>query len=55
VVVEQARAAIGRSVDVVVTSALQTTAGKMFFARLAEGAPRSAGADLTEPTPPDRA
>ncbi len=34
VVVEHARAAIGRTVDVVVTSVLQTTAGKMFFGKL---------------------
>ena len=34
VVVEQARGLIGRSVDVAVTSVLQTTAGKMFFGKL---------------------
>ena len=39
VVVEQGREAIGREVDVVVTNALQTAAGRMIFAKLAEGAP----------------
>jgi uncharacterized protein YacL len=34
VVVEQARGAVGRTLPVVVTSGLQTAAGKMFFARL---------------------
>ena len=33
VVVDNARAAIGRTIDVVVTSVLQTTAGKMIFGR----------------------
>ncbi len=33
VVVEQGRALVGRTTDVVVTSALQTAAGKMFFAK----------------------
>jgi len=36
VVVDQARALQGATIDVVVTSALQTSAGKMFFAKLAE-------------------
>jgi uncharacterized protein YacL len=36
IVVEQARAFSGRTIDVVVTSAIQTAAGKMFFAKLAE-------------------
>ena len=39
VVVEQARGVIGRTVEVVVTSVLQTTAGKMFFGRLAGSVP----------------
>ena len=38
VVVEQARRAIGRHIDVTVASVLQTTAGKMIFCRWAEGA-----------------
>jgi uncharacterized protein YacL len=36
IVVEQGRGLTGRAVDVVVTSAIQTAAGKMFFAKLAE-------------------
>jgi uncharacterized protein YacL len=34
IVVEQGRGLAGRTIDVVVTSAIQTAAGKMFFARL---------------------
>lgn len=34
IVVEQGRGMTGRAVDVVITSAIQTTAGKMFFAKL---------------------
>ncbi len=34
VVVDNARALVGRDVDIVVTSVIQTTAGKMFFGRL---------------------
>ncbi len=36
IVVEQARGFTGRTIDVVVTSAIQTAAGKMFFAKPAE-------------------
>jgi uncharacterized protein YacL len=36
VVVEQARARLGQTIEVVVTSAIQTAAGKMFFAKPAE-------------------
>jgi uncharacterized protein YacL len=36
VVVDHGRAVVGQTVDVVVTSAIQTAAGKMFFAKLAE-------------------
>jgi uncharacterized protein YacL len=36
IVVEQGRAIVGRTIDVTVTSAIQTAAGKMFFAKLAE-------------------
>jgi uncharacterized protein YacL len=42
VVVDNARTRIGRSLDIVVTSVLQTTAGRMIFGRHAEtdgGAP----------------
>ena len=38
VVVDQGRPLIGRSIDVVVTSAIQTAAGKMFFAKPTEAA-----------------
>jgi uncharacterized protein YacL len=37
VVVDNARRMIGRNIDVVVTSVLQTTAGKMIFGRYIEG------------------
>jgi len=36
IVVEQARGLAGRTLDVVVTSAIQTAAGKMFFAKAAD-------------------
>ena len=42
VVVDNARSLIGRSVEIVVTSVIQTTAGKMFFGRLS-------GADAQSP------
>jgi uncharacterized protein YacL len=38
VVVDNARRMISRNIDVVVTSVLQTTAGKMIFGRYIEGA-----------------
>ena len=37
IVVENGRGLTGRTIDVVVTSAIQTAAGKMFFAKPAEG------------------
>ena len=40
VVVDNARRMISRNIDVVVTSVLQTTAGKMIFGRYIEGAPQ---------------
>jgi uncharacterized protein YacL len=40
IVVDNARRSIGRNVDVVVTSVLQTTAGRMIFTRLKEEAER---------------
>ncbi len=44
VVVDNARQAIGRTIDIVVTSMLQTTAGKMIFGRLIEAnAPAPSG------------
>ena len=39
VVVDNARRMISKNIDVVVTSVLQTTAGKMIFGRYIEGAP----------------
>ena len=46
VVVDNAKRLIGKTVDIVVTSVLQTTAGKMFFGRFE--APPSAHAEETE-------
>jgi hypothetical protein len=37
VVVDNARRMISRNIDIVVTSVLQTTAGKMIFGRYIEG------------------
>lgn len=39
VVVDQGKRVLGRTVDVVVTSVLQTTAGKMIFCRMADAPP----------------
>jgi hypothetical protein len=39
VVVDQGKKALGRTIEVTVTSVLQTTAGKMIFCRWAESAP----------------
>jgi uncharacterized protein YacL len=50
VVVDNARSMIGKTIDVVVTSVLQTTAGKMIFGRFIDA---NAGAQ-TQPTPIDR-
>jgi uncharacterized protein YacL len=44
VVVDHARRVIGRSVEITVTSVLQTASGKMIFGRLDENAPRTEGA-----------
>jgi uncharacterized protein YacL len=44
VVVDNARRMIGRNIDVVVTSVLQTTAGKMIFGRFIESAPAATAA-----------
>jgi uncharacterized protein YacL len=51
VVVDNARRMISRNIDVVVTSVLQTTAGKMIFGRYIEGTP-SATATSTTPAAP---
>jgi uncharacterized protein YacL len=50
VVVDNARTRIGRNLDIVVTSVLQTTAGRMIFGRHAEsegGTPPRADRDDT--------
>jgi hypothetical protein len=39
VVVDNARKMIGKTIDIIVTSVLQTTAGKMIFGRHVEAAP----------------
>jgi uncharacterized protein YacL len=49
VVVDNARRMIGKNIDVVVTSVLQTTAGKMIFGRYIESPVSSAAA----PAPAD--
>jgi uncharacterized protein YacL len=54
VVVDQGKRALGRTIEVTVTTVLQTTAGKMIFCRWAE-ANASAEADpRREPRPPER-
>jgi uncharacterized protein YacL len=53
VVVDNARKLIGKTIDVVVTSVLQTTAGKMIFGRHVEAAaPAAAPALAAAPHPP---
>jgi hypothetical protein len=50
VVVDNARRMIGKNIDIVVTSVLQTTAGKMIFGRYIEGpAASSALGERSEP------
>jgi uncharacterized protein YacL len=51
VVVDNARKMIGRTIDVVVTSVLQTTAGKMIFGRFIDGAMAAQAAPAPTPTP----
>jgi uncharacterized protein YacL len=48
VVVDQGRKALGRTIEVTVTSVLQTTAGKMIFCRWTEGPAAVASAVATE-------
>jgi len=56
VVVDNARRMISKNVDVVVTSVLQTTAGKMIFGRMIENAPQAAAAAIPAvPAPAVRA
>ena len=50
VVVDNARKMIGKTIDVVVTSVLQTTAGKMIFGRFIEPAARRAVGARAAPT-----
>jgi hypothetical protein len=56
VVVDQGRKALGRTIEVTVTSVLQTTAGKMIFCRWAEATAVGAADDVTrrEPRPVER-
>jgi uncharacterized protein YacL len=51
VVVDNARKMIGKTIDVVVTSVLQTTAGKMIFGRFIDSAIAASGPSLPEPEP----
>jgi len=51
VVVDNARKMIGRTIDVVVTSVLQTTAGKMIFGRFIDAAMAAQAAPAPAPTP----
>jgi hypothetical protein len=54
VVVDNARRMISRNIDVVVTSVLQTTAGKMIFGRYIEShaaAQPASGKDEGQPSP----
>ena len=53
VVVDNARRLISKTIDIVVTSVLQTTAGKMIFGRYEE--PRAAAQPGPTPVPVDRA
>jgi uncharacterized protein YacL len=49
VVVDNARRMIGRTIDVVVTSVLQTTAGKMIFGRFIDAAMAAQGSPAPAP------
>jgi hypothetical protein len=51
VVVDHARSRIGRNLDIVVTSVLQTTAGRMIFGKHVEAAPAEATTPRTDPRP----
>src|SRR5262245_10714757 len=51
VVVDNARKMISKTIDIVVTSVLQTTAGKMIFGRYVEMAPAHAAAQPQPPAP----
>src|SRR5207253_8507287 len=51
VVVDNARTMIGKTIDVVVTSVLQTTAGKLIFGRFIDSATAAAQAPSVPPAP----
>jgi hypothetical protein len=51
VVVDNARKMIGRTIDVVVTSVLQTTAGKMIFGRFLDAGMAAQAAPAPAPAP----
>ena len=55
VVVDNARRLIGKTIDVVVTSVLQTTAGKMIFGRYIDPAVAAQGAQTPRPQAPSSA
>ena len=58
VVVDNARRMISKNIDVVVTSVLQTTAGKMIFGRYIEGTASATASGpqpaVTAPPPPQQ-
>jgi len=54
VVVDQGKRALGRTIEVTVTSVLQTTAGKMIFCRWPEAGPVAEGEARREPRPGER-
>jgi len=54
VVVDQGKRALGRTIEVTVTSVLQTTAGKMIFCRWPEAGPAAEGEARREPRPGER-
>jgi uncharacterized protein YacL len=55
VVVDNARKLIGKTIDVVVTSVLQTTAGKMIFGRFIDAAVAAQGAQVVRSQAPSSA
>jgi uncharacterized protein YacL len=54
VVVDNARKMISKTIDIVVTSVLQTTAGKMIFGRYIEAGMGATAAAAAAPPPPER-
>ena len=55
VVVDNARKMIGKTIDVVVTSVLQTTAGKMIFGRFIDASVAAQATSSVRPLPPNAA